>query len=1228
MKIKYTRITSPSYWENVKLRIMIVTGIVFLFFFLKTLFVPGHGGYNLLFIPLCITLGYMGLKYLHEWYHYFNITAPPVIKEKGNYSVDVFTTYCNGEPLDMLEKTLIAISLIRYPHTSWCCDEANSPLVKRLCSKYGIKHITRSEKKDAKAGNINNALKYATGEICVVLDPDHIPVPEFLDVVLPYFGNEKVGFVQVVQAYYNHHESYVAKGAAQQTYQFYGPMMMCMQAYGTVQALGANCTFRRAALDSIGGHATGLAEDMHTAMRLHAKGWRSVYVPAVVARGLVPSTLSGYYKQQLKWSRGTFELLVSTYPKLFTRFTLFQKIHYFLLPFHYLSGLIFLLNFLIPVFSLLLGQSPLLLDFNDFLLAAIPLGCMIVLIRQYVQKWVVEENERGFHIVGGLLQIGTWWVYLTGLVYTVIRKKIPYLPTPKDDKEVTPFTLHIPNVIIILLSIVAIIYGLNYDWTPFSLFMASIAMINICILLFVIYASYKTRRRFETTNAIFRTKQRLWKFRHLAYKFARTYALILSALVVGVSIFVDRIYESDGLSQPAELPIQTIFYKGVFQSASESGPSQIDNMSSKEKDRLQIVSYYTTWSDSTKIISLPLEDFNKLYERQMIPLLTVKPSIHENYLFDQIVSGRYDSLIQKMANQLAKLNEPVFLCFAPESENSSRSSFFRNENPAVVFVKAWRYLHKKFEEANAKKIVWVWNPGKRDSLKKFFPGRSYVDWLGVSILDSAQNGQPNSFEDLYKPFHNDSIFQLGLPVMVTEAASLSSQRQDWWDNAWHVMTKKFPEIRSVISFNYGYDHSEASKFQQQSRSWKWNLDSEFRLAPTSTIFNPSVFKSVTLQPVNFLASVPLPPRMRAVVYEKGVHWFRNVHNASVRVLQSDIKEMRSLGVNTIFRTLPDIYSKNFFKLTRANNLDVVVKLWADIAVPQLMNDKYLKEEQERLVETVKRFKQEKNIIAWDLSNDVLYRIEGSVAKPDQLIYQAKYIWWLQQLIEKMKNTDSLHPVIVHVQWNDHADERINCYKTFIGNANQFLLDAEEKDVVALPSQLPQKFSWGISDPLLWDRIPASNMIPFWQDQQTSGFVSLNGVLDLHGRKKKAFNILVDKWVAKSANRNDVQVKILRPAKLPYKNQTLIYNALLKDSVGYWKFATDTKQQVQFEWYLVKTDVYGNAFSIKLAAKGASLSLKIPSHPKLYYLYLEAVSKDRVTTVTSSLGLPLDIDTLK
>ena len=113
----------------------------------------------------------------------------------------------------------------------------------------------------------------------------------------------------------------IARGAAEQTYHFYGPLMMGMNAYGTAMAIGANCTFRRAALDGIGGHAAGLTEDMHTAMRLHAAGWKSVYAPVVVSRGLVPSTLAAYYGQQLKWARGAFELLFCVYPRLWPRFT-------------------------------------------------------------------------------------------------------------------------------------------------------------------------------------------------------------------------------------------------------------------------------------------------------------------------------------------------------------------------------------------------------------------------------------------------------------------------------------------------------------------------------------------------------------------------------------------------------------------------------------------------------------------------------------------------------------------------------------------------------------------------------------------------------------------------------------------------------------------------------------------------------------------------------------------
>lgn len=55
----------------------------------------------------------------------------------------------------------------------------------------------------------------------------------------------------------------MATGAAEQTYAFYGPSQISFHGMGCAVAIGANCTFRRKALESIGGHDIGLAEAPH-----------------------------------------------------------------------------------------------------------------------------------------------------------------------------------------------------------------------------------------------------------------------------------------------------------------------------------------------------------------------------------------------------------------------------------------------------------------------------------------------------------------------------------------------------------------------------------------------------------------------------------------------------------------------------------------------------------------------------------------------------------------------------------------------------------------------------------------------------------------------------------------------------------------------------------------------------------------------------------------------------
>src|SRR5699024_8630859 len=109
---------------------------------------------------------------------------------------------------------------------------------------------------------------------------------------------------------------------------------------------------------------------------------------------------------------------------------------------------------LIPIISLLFNVSPINVDVERFAIMGFPLALSIFAVRHYVQAWVMEDEERGFHLVGGLLMIGTWWVFILGFVYTLLRKKVPYVPTPKDDQEESNWILNVPNIAIILLSLV------------------------------------------------------------------------------------------------------------------------------------------------------------------------------------------------------------------------------------------------------------------------------------------------------------------------------------------------------------------------------------------------------------------------------------------------------------------------------------------------------------------------------------------------------------------------------------------------------------------------------------------------------------------------------------------------------------------------------------------------------------------------------------------------------
>lgn len=401
-------------------------------------FQPTHVDHPALFALLSLAVWYGISRILVGWYNYFHIHQPAPRPAAPGRSVAIFTTSSPGEPYTMFVRTLKAAHAIRYPHVTYLLDDTRDTRFKALAETTGAVHMELVGLPGAKAGKINAALKRTREDFVLVLDPDHIPFPEFLDRVLGYFDDPRVGFVQVSQAYYNASESFVARAAAEQTFGFYGPIGQGLHGTGTAVAIGANCTFRRQALDSIGGHGVGLAEDLVTSIRLHAAGWRSVYVPEVLARGLVPADVDSFMKQQLKWARGVFDVLFKEYPRLFRTLTAHQRISYGMIGTYYLMGLTTPIYFALPLLYLWTGLQPAHMSGRAFVEHAFPVGLFGVAVYLFVQRWLCDpRRERGLHWRGMLLKVGAWDVYLRGLVLALRGISVPYIPTAKERQTVS-----------------------------------------------------------------------------------------------------------------------------------------------------------------------------------------------------------------------------------------------------------------------------------------------------------------------------------------------------------------------------------------------------------------------------------------------------------------------------------------------------------------------------------------------------------------------------------------------------------------------------------------------------------------------------------------------------------------------------------------------------------------------------------------------------------------------
>ncbi|MFI3237311.1 MAG: glycosyltransferase [Lachnospiraceae bacterium] len=252
----------------------------------------------------------------------------PEIDEDLFPEVDIFIATYN-EPVDLVQKTINGCIRMDYPDSKkvhiYVCDDGCRQEMKAVALKMGVGYIIREEHVHAKAGNLNNAMKYTQSPLIATFDADMIPMHHFLMSTVPYFleneqarkdGREenfdKIGFIQTPQCFYNtdlfqfnlHSEDRIPN---EQDY-FYRDIQTAKNASNTVIYGGSNTLISRAALDEVGGFYTNsITEDFATGLLIQNKHYRCYALDKPLASGLSPDDLKSLIKQRERWGRGCIQ---------------------------------------------------------------------------------------------------------------------------------------------------------------------------------------------------------------------------------------------------------------------------------------------------------------------------------------------------------------------------------------------------------------------------------------------------------------------------------------------------------------------------------------------------------------------------------------------------------------------------------------------------------------------------------------------------------------------------------------------------------------------------------------------------------------------------------------------------------------------------------------------------------------------------------------------------------
>lgn len=204
------------------------------------------------------------------------------------------------------------------------------------------------------------------------------------------------------------------------------------------------------------------------------------------------------------------------------------------------------------------------------------------------------------------------------------------------------------------------------------------------------------------------------------------------------------------------------------------------------------------------------------------------------YSFDNILAGKFDTYICNWARQAKDAGIPILVAWGLEMngdwfpwggalQGGGESKKFGNPTKPdgpEKYIATYRYIVNLVRKEKARNIEWVfhaqnysWPVASWNSIKSYYPGDDYVDWLGLSVYGKqfARWDWLKFDTVMRKPYHEIAKLHPTKPIMLAEWGvgefPRDGSKAAFFDEAFAAMKRDYPRLKAAVYWHERWQNS-------------------------------------------------------------------------------------------------------------------------------------------------------------------------------------------------------------------------------------------------------------------------------------------------------------------------------------------------------------------------------------------------------------------------------------